>query len=65
MHPFVKIILAETEVARDAARAELHKANADAASDREVVMAFLKDCTAMDTGAPLTLDDAGAVVTLQ
>lgn len=33
MHPFVKIILAESEAARDVARAELHKANNEAGSN--------------------------------
>lgn len=65
MHPFAKIVLAKSEAERDAARTELHKANATRPTDREPVAAFLKDCTAMDTGAPLTLDDSGAVVTLQ
>jgi hypothetical protein len=64
MHPFVKIILAETEADRDVARAALHKANADAPTDREVIGEFLKDCTTLD-GAPLTLDDDGAIVVLQ
>lgn len=64
MHPFVKIILAATDTERDAARTALHKSNADAPTDREVIQAFLKDCTTLD-GAPLTLDDAGAAVTLQ
>lgn len=64
MHPFVEIILAKTDAERDAARAALHKSNAEMPTDREAISAFLKDCTALD-GAPLTLDDAGAVVTLQ
>jgi len=64
MHPLVKIILAENEAERDAARVALHKANAEAPTDREVIGAFLNDCTTLD-GAPLTLDDAGVVVTLQ
>lgn len=61
----IDIILAKTDQERDAARAALLKANAEAPTDREVVLEFLKDCTAMDTGAPLTLDDAGVIVTLQ
>ena len=64
MHPFVKIILAETEVERDAARAALHKANAEAPTDREIMEDFLRNCTTLN-GAPLILNDAGAVVTLQ
>jgi hypothetical protein len=64
MHPFVKIILAATEKERDAVRTTLHKSNSEAPTDREVIQAFLKDCTTLD-GAPLTLDDTGAVVTLQ
>ena len=64
MHPFVKIILAATETERDAARAALHTSNAEAPTDREVIQTFLKDCATLD-GAPLTLDDAGSVITLQ
>ena len=60
MHPFVQIMLDETQAERDAARAALHKANAQAPTDRQVVSEFLKDCTTMD-GAPLTLNDAGEV----
>ena len=60
IHPFVKIILAETEVERDAARAALHKANAEAPTDREVIGEFLMDCTTLD-GSALALNAAGAV----
>ena len=58
------IVLAKTDEERDLARDALHKANAEAPSDREVVLDFLKDCTTLD-GAPLTLDETGAVVVLQ
>ena len=60
----IDIILAKTDEERDAARAALHKANAEAPTDREVIQAFLKDCTTLD-GAPLTLADNGSIVTLQ
>ena len=60
LHPVVKIMLAETEVERDAARAALHRANAQAPTDRQVIGEFLKDCTTMD-GESLTLNDAGEV----
>lgn len=64
MHPFVNIILAKSDVERDAARATLHKANAQAPTDRQIIGAFLKDCTTLN-GAPLTLDDGGSVIPLQ
>ena len=64
MHPFIKIILAETEAERDLARAALFKSNTQAPTDHEASVAFLKDCTTLE-GAPLTVDDTGAVVSLQ
>ncbi len=64
MHSFTKIVMAEAEAERDAARDALRKANTEAPTDHEAIAAFLKECTTHD-GAPLTLDDTGAVVTLQ
>lgn len=64
MHPFLKIILAESDAERDEARAALHRSNAETPTDREAIFAFLKDCTTLD-GAPFMLNDAGSVVTLQ
>jgi hypothetical protein len=58
------LICARTDEEREVARTALQKRNAEAPSDREVLATFLKSCVTMD-GAPLTLDDAGAVVTLQ
>lgn len=64
MHPFVKIILAETEVERDAARAALHKANAEAPTDHEIMEDFLKNCTTLNDEL-LILNDAGVIVILK
>jgi hypothetical protein len=67
MDSLIKIICANTEqerdAARDAAREALAKRNAAAPSDWEVVAAFLKDCTTLD-GKPLALDEQGKIVTL-
>jgi hypothetical protein len=60
----IDMILAKTDEERDAARAALHKANAEAPTDRQVIQSFLKDCTTLD-GAPLALADDWSVVTLQ
>ena len=64
MQLLINIILAKDESAKSAAYAALHKRNAELPSDREAIQSFLKDCTTL-AGAPLTLDESGAVVTLQ
>lgn len=53
-HPFVDIICAKTPEEKAAAEARLALENAAALSDREVINAFLKDCTTLD-GKPVTL----------
>lgn len=58
------IVLATTDEEREAAREALRKHNAQAPTDREVIAAFLKDCTTLD-GVPLGLDETGAVVSIQ
>lgn len=64
MNPLVRIITAKSEVEREAARESLAQQNAARPTDREIVLAFLQECTDLQ-GAPLTLDDNGAIVTRQ
>lgn len=64
MASLTDIICAKTPDEYDAACAALRKANAQAPTDREVLQSFLANCTTLD-GVPLTLDDQGAIVTLQ
>lgn len=64
MHPIVRIITAKTEQEREAAREDLAQENARRPTDREIALEFLKECTDFQ-GAPLTLDDKGAIVTRQ
>jgi hypothetical protein len=63
MDSLIKIICANTEEEREAAREALAKHNAASPSDWEVVGAFLKDCTTLD-GKPLALDEQSKIVTL-
>lgn len=63
MH-LVDLICAKTDEERKAADAALAKHNAAQPSDREVIAAFVRDCTTED-GAPLGLDDKGKIVVLQ
>ncbi len=60
MNHLINIILAKTPEEAEAAEAELHKHNAEAPSDREVLTGFLKNCTTLD-GRVLTLDEQGRV----
>lgn len=64
MASITDIICAATPEAYEAACAALRKANSEAPSDREVLQNFVANCTTLD-GVPLTLDDEGAIVTLQ
>ena len=64
MASITDIICAATPEAYEAACAALRKANAEAPTDREVLQSFLANCTTLE-GVPLTLDDKGAIVTLQ
>lgn len=53
-HPFVDVICAKTPEEKSAAELRLALENAAAFSDREVIQAFLKDCTTLD-GKTVTL----------
>lgn len=59
------IILANTPEEKEAAHEALRQFNSNRPSDREVVAAFLKDCSSLDSGTPLALGDDGSIVTLQ
>lgn len=63
MHPFVKLIVADTEAERVQALNRLEQIRLETPSDREMVIGFLKDCTSMG-GASLTLNNAGTVAEL-
>ena len=64
MSLIANIILANTPEAKAAAEAKLQQHNALQPSDREVVSAFLKDCTTLD-GKPLVLDDDGKLTLVE
>ena len=64
MDDLIAIILAQTPEEQAAATDALHRRNASAPTDREVILDFLKKCRDQN-GSPLTLNEEGEVVTSQ
>lgn len=61
MHPFVKIILAETPESRAEAEREFREEQRNAPTDAEIITGFLRDCSDMQ-GTPLLLADEFAAL---
>lgn len=61
MHPFVKIILAETPEAKAEAVRQLREEQKSAPTAAEVITGFLRDCTD-NAGAPILRADEHAAL---